>query len=70
MDLMQNKIKVGILMQNNEAAKLLKTEFPRWAKSPLLKMAGQMTLEDVLKIAKKHVPQEKIDAVLEKLQAL
>lgn len=70
MDLMQNKIKLGELMKHPTAGVLLKKEFPEWANSPLLKMASKMTLEDILKIAKKRVPQTKIDAVLEKLKAL
>ncbi len=70
MDLRNQKITFGEIMKNQQAASLLKKEFPQWADSPLMRMASAMPLSKVLRIAAKHVPQEKIDAVLSKLEQL
>lgn len=70
MDLRKNKITLGELMDNTQAAEILKKEFPEWADSPLIKMASGMTISKVLKVAGKHVPKEKLAEVITKLEQL
>lgn len=70
MDLKNRKIKLGELMKHKEAAALLKKSFPEWANSPLLRMASNMTLDEVIRVAGKRVPAEKIETVLKTLEAL
>ena len=70
MDLQNNKIKLGDVMKNKAAAALLRRAFPEWANSPLLLVASNMRLEEVLRVAAKRVPQEKLAAVLKELESL
>ena len=70
MDLRDNKIKLGDVMKNKAAAALLRRTFPEWANSPLLLVASNMTLDEVLKVAAKRVPKEKLAAVLKELESL
>lgn len=68
MDLRNNQITVGEIMKNPQAAALFKREFPEWAGSPLIRMASGMPLSKVLKIAKKHIAEEKITTFINKLE--
>lgn len=70
MDLKGNKIKLGDVMKNKAAAALLRRSFPEWASSPLLLVASNMTLDDLLKVAEKRVPKEKVASVLKALESL
>lgn len=70
MDLRKNKITVGEIMKNPQAAALFKKEFPEWADSPLIRMAASMPLSKVLRIAGKYIPKEKITAFINKLEQI
>ena len=70
MNLQNNKIKLGEVMKNKAAAALLRRAFPEWASSPLLLVASNMTLDEVLKVAAKRVPKEKLATVLKELESL
>ncbi len=70
MDLKNNKIKLGELLKNEQARQVLKSSFPEWMDSPLLQMAKHMPLCEILRLAQKQVPQDKIQSVLDKLGQL
>ena len=68
MDLKNNKIKMGEIFNNPEAKKILEREFPEFTTPFMLRMAKNMSLDDVLRLAKGRVPQAKIDRTVEELK--
>ena len=70
MDLYNGRITVGQILRMPGAHDLLKRELPQLAGSPLIGLAGGMTLNQVLAMAKGSLPQERIDALLEQLKVL
>ncbi|MDR3278791.1 MAG: hypothetical protein LBT12_08455 [Oscillospiraceae bacterium] len=70
MDLKNNKITVGELLQNAGARGLLTREFPQLVSPAALLMARGMTLEQVLALAAGSVPPEQIARVLRDLERL
>ena len=70
MDLKQGSITVKEVLKHPDAKALLYEELPDLMRSPLVKMAGGMTLNQVLTFNKGVVPQKKVDALLKKLETL
>ncbi|GEM_PF-929828 len=70
MDLQNNKIKFGVLLKDERAKTLLERAFPMWANTPLLRLAENMPLSKVIKIASRHVDAEKLSMVLNELEKL
>ena len=70
MDLHNGRISVGQLLQNPGAKRILNEEFPGVLGSPMVRMARGMSLSQVLGHVRGRVPQQKIDRVLKRLQAL
>lgn len=70
MDLKDNNITIGALLDNPKAKAILQREFPTLMSHPLVKMARGRTLKDILPLARGKVSQEKIDATLAALRAL
>lgn len=52
MDLRQGKITLGEILRHPQARELLTRELPQFARSPLLGLAGGMTLNQILIHAK------------------
>lgn len=70
MNLKNGQITVSEISRDPRAYALLNREFPQIVQSPLFRLAGGMTLQQVLTFAKGSIPQEKIDSLLEQLAAL
>ena len=70
MNLKNGQITVSEISRDPRAYALLNREFPHIVQSPLFRLAGGMTLQQVLTFAKGNIPQEKIDSLLEQLAAL
>ena len=70
MDLQNNRIPIGVLLQNPKACEIIAREFPGVLNHPMLKMARRMSLGNVLSQIGNAVPREKIERVLGELQAL
>ncbi len=70
MDLQNGRITVGQLLQIPAARRIFNEEFPGVLNSPMVRMARGMSLNRVLGHVRGRVPQQKIDRVLQRLQAL
>jgi len=69
-DLRNNLITVGEILENPRAKEILRLEFPELMNPLLLAMAQRMTLSDVLLKAHGRYPKEKLDRVLGELRAI
>lgn len=70
MNLYNGNITVKQILSVPQARELLKKELPQLADSPLLNLAGGMTLNQVLTMAKGYLPREQVDSLLERLKAI
>ncbi len=70
MDLKNYKIKLGELLENDAAKQVLLEAFPEWSESALLKMAVNMSVAKIMRMAKKKVPQQKLEEVIKKLEEI
>ena len=68
MDLKNNKVTVGELMEHPGARAVLQRRFPMVVKHPLMGAARTITLEQILSVAQAYVPQKKIDETLNELR--
>ena len=68
MDLKNNKITVGELMDHPGALAVFQKRFPMVMKHPLLGAARTVTLEQVLAFAQAYVPPKKINETLNDLR--
>ena len=64
------QLSVSEIPREPRAYALLNREFPQIAQSPLFRLAGGMTLQQVLSFAKGTAMQEKLDSLLKQLEAL
>ncbi len=70
MDLRQGNITLREILRQPQARELLSRELPQFARSPLLGLAGGMTLNQILVHAKGRVPQDKVSELVAQLKAL
>ena len=70
MDLRNNEITLGEIMQNKDASKLIQSEFGNMMKGPLYAMAKKMSLKKILAHADGKIAKEKIDELLLKLKEI
>ena len=70
MDLKNGQIKVSEILRNPKAMALFRQEFPQAANSPMLAMAGNMSLQQILNMAKGQMDQGRIQALMQKLEAV
>jgi len=68
MDLRNNLITVGEILNNPKARAILTREFPELSNPLLIAMGRRMTLTDVLMKAHGRYPKEKLDRVLQELR--
>lgn len=68
MDLKQNKITVGELIEHPGAQSVLKRRFPMVMKHPLMGAARTITLEQIISVAQNYVSQKKIEETLRELR--
>ena len=70
MDLKNNQITVGELLNIPKARQILNRRFPALAASPAILVAKSWTVTQVLQFAKGKVPDKDIQAALRDLQQL
>lgn len=70
MNLRQGNIRVRELLGHPGAKQILQDELPELMGSPLLSLAGNKSLNQVLSYANGRVPPEKISRILQKLREL
>lgn len=70
MDLRNNQIKMRELFANPAAKKILMSSFPEFNNSFMLRMAENMSLASVIKMAGGRVKRERIEQAIAELQAL
>lgn len=70
MNLYGYNIPVGRLLANPQARAVIEREFPGLLQNPMVRFAKRMPLRQVLQRAQGIVPREKIDRVLQELEAL
>lgn len=70
MNLRNGQITVNEVLSNPRARMLLQREIPMIMGHPMLRMAGNMTLTQVLRYAGGRVPQDQINRILEELKAI
>ena len=68
MNLKNNRITVGELMDYAPARAVFQKRFPMVMRHPMLGAARTVTLEQVIAIAKNYVPENKIRETLSELQ--
>ena len=70
MDLRDNNITVGELLEISKARAILRREFPQFANPLTLVLARKMRLSEVLNLADGRVAPEKVRAALDELRAV
>ena len=68
MDLRNQNITVGELLDNPRSRAVIQRRFPTALKHPLLGAARTVTLEQMLAFAVAYLPQKKIDEAMEELR--
>ena len=68
MDLKNNKVTVGELMEHPGARAVLQRRFPMLMKHPVMGAARTITLEQILAVAREYVPQKKLGEALSDLR--
>ena len=70
MDLRQNQITVGELLQNPRARAVFQRRFGKWMKHPMVGAARSLTLEQLAEMAAVYLPQKVIQDTLRELRQL
>ena len=70
MNLKQNRITVGELLDNPASKAVFQRRFPTVMKHPMVGMARSMTLAQLISFAGGHVPKDVIQDTLRELQRL
>ena len=68
MNLKNNKITVGELLDYAPAKAVFQKRFPMVMRHPMLGAARTVTLEQVIAVAKGYIPEKKIQETLNELQ--
>lgn len=68
MDLRNNLITIGEILDNPKAKAILAREFPELMNPLLIAMARRKTLSDVLLMGHGRYPKEKLDRVIQELR--
>ncbi len=68
MDLKNNRITVGELLDNPKSKAVFQKRFPMVLKHPLVGAARTVTLEQMLSFAQAYIPQKKIDETMNELR--
>ena len=70
MDLKNNRITVGELLDDERARAVFQRRFGKWMKSPLLAAGRSLTLAQLMDLAKVYLPQKVIRETWEELKQL
>lgn len=68
MNLKNNKVTVGELMDYAPAKAVVQKRFPMVMRHPMMGAARTMTLEQILAVAQAYVPQKKLEETLNELR--
>ena len=68
MNLKNNKVTVGELLDYAPAKAVIQTRCPMVMRHPMMGAARPMTLEQILAVAQAYVPQKKLDEALNELR--
>lgn len=68
MNLKNNKVTVGELLDYAPAKAVIQKRFPMVMRHPMVGAARTMTLEQIVAVAQAYVPQKKLDEALSELQ--
>ena len=68
MNLKNNKVTVGELLDYAPAKAVIQNRFPMVMRHPMMGAARTMTLEQILAVAQAYVPQKKLDEALNELR--
>ena len=70
MDLKQNKITVGELLDNPKSRAVFQRRFGRWMKHPMVQAAQSLTLAQLAEMAAVYLPKKTIEDTIRELRAL
>ena len=70
MDLRNNKITVGELLDNEHSRAVFQRRFGAWMNHPLVSAAKTLTLAQLLELAKIYLPKSTVEETLEELRRL
>lgn len=70
MDLRNNRITIGELLNNPKAKAVLASELPEMSGSPYLILVRGMTLEKVISKWGGHIPPERLQRIVKKLKEI
>lgn len=70
MDLRQQQITVGELLQDPRARGVFQRRFGRWMKHPMVRAAQSLTLAQLAEMAQVYLPRQTIDDTLRELREL
>lgn len=70
MDLKNNRITVGELLDDERSRAVFQRRFGRWMKSPLLSAGRSLTLEQLMDLAKVYLPRKVIQDTWNELKNL
>ena len=68
MNLKNNRVTVGELMDYAPAKAVIQKRFPMVMRHPMMGAARTMTLEQILAVAQAYVPQKKLEEALSELR--
>lgn len=68
MNLKNNRITVGELLDYAPAKTVIQKRFPMVMRHPMVGAARTMTLEQILAVAKDYIPQKKLEEALNELR--
>lgn len=68
MNLKNNRITVGELLDYAPAKTVIQKRFPMVTRHPMVGAARTMTLEQILAVAKDYIPQKKLEEALNELR--
>ena len=70
MDLKNNKITVGELLDSPAARAVFQRRFGRWMKHPMVQAAQSLTLAQLAEMAAVYLPKKTIEDTIRELRAL
>lgn len=70
MDLKNNRITVGQLLDDPKARAVFQRRFGKWMKHPAVSAARSLTLEQLVELAQAWLPRRTIQETLEELRRL
>mgnify|MGYP006934276576 CR=1 FL=1 len=70
MDLKNNQITVGELLDNPKSRAVFQRRFGRWMKHPMVQAAQSLTLAQLAEMAAVYLPKKTIEDTIRELRAL